>query len=58
MLEQNAYEFELNTYFLHDKYVDLDIWRDRFHISTHPDAKIYTNDISKIIFRELDNNVI
>ena len=58
MLEQNAYEFELNTYFLHDKYIDLDIWRDRFHISTHPDAKIYTNDISKIIFRELDNNVI
>ena len=58
MLEQNAYEFELNTYFLHDKYVDLDIWRDRFHISTHPDAKIYTNDISKIIFRELGNNVI
>lgn len=58
MLDQNAREFELKTYFFHDKYVDLDIWRDRFHISTHPDAKIYTNDISKIIFKELDDNVI
>ena len=58
MLNQNAHDFEIPVYFFHDSYIDLDIWRDSFHISIHPDAKIYTNDISKIIFKELDNNAI
>jgi len=58
MLNQNAHDFEIPVYFFHDSYIDLDIWRDSFHISIHSDAKIYTNDISKIIFKELDNNAI
>ena len=58
MLDQTAHEFELPIYFFHEKYADLDIWRDTFHISNHPDAKIYTNDISKIIFKELNDNAI
>ena len=58
MLNQNAHDFEIPVYFFHDSYIDLDIWRDSFHISIHPDAKIYTNDISKIIFKELGKNAV
>ena len=58
MLNQNADEFKIPVYFLHDRYVNLDIWRDSFHISTHSNAEIYTNDISKIIFQELNDNAV
>ena len=58
MLNENANEFKMPVYFLHDKYANLDIWRDTFHISTLPDAGIYTNDISEIIFQELDDNAV
>ena len=57
-LIKKSTEFEIPIYFLHDKYMDMNIWRDFFHISIHPNAEIYTDDISRIIFEELRNNAV
>ena len=46
-------ENNINSYFLHEKYSKLDIWRDATHIAIHPDTKIYTDDITKIIIKEI-----
>lgn len=54
VLNVKSNEFDIPIYFLHDEYSNLDIWRENFHIAIHPDAEIYTNDISKIILKELE----
>ena len=53
MLSNKSNEFSIPVYFLHDKYVDLEIWRETLHIAIHPDAQIYTDDILKIILKEI-----
>jgi len=53
MLNNKSNEFAIPVYFLHEKYVDLEIWRDTKHIAIHPDAQIYTDDILKIILKEI-----
>ena len=53
MLNNKSNEFSIPVYFLHEKYVDLEIWRDIVHIAIHPDAQIYTDDILKIILKEI-----
>lgn len=58
VLNENAQKLNTTPYFLHDRYSELDIWRDTFHIAIHPNSDMYTNDIQKIIFQELDDNVI
>ena len=42
-----------DVYFLHDKYSEMNIWRESFHIAVHPDASIYTDDIHEIILKEI-----
>jgi len=53
MLNNKSNEFSIPVYFLHDKYADLEIWRETLHIAIHPDAQIYTDDILKIILKEI-----
>ena len=53
MLNNKSNEFSIPVYFLHEKYVDLEIWRDPSHVAIHPDAQIYTDDILKIILKEI-----
>lgn len=52
MLDNKSNEFDIPIYSLHEKYVDLEIWRETLHIAIHPDAQIYTDDILKIILKE------
>ena len=52
MLSNKSNEFSIPVYFLHDKYVDLEIWRETLHVAIHPDAQIYADDILKIILKE------
>ena len=54
MLKNKQEEFDINVYFLHDKYSNLEIWRDGLHIAIHPDAKIFSDDILEIILQEVD----
>ena len=53
MLNNKSNEFSIPVYFLHDKYADLEIWRETLHIAIHSDAQIYTDDILKIILKEI-----
>ena len=53
MLNNISNEFAIPVYFLHEKYVDLEIWRETVHIAIHPDAQIYADDILKIILKEI-----
>jgi len=52
MLDNKSNEFDIPIYSLHEKYVDLEIWRETLHVANHPDAQIYTDDILKIILKE------
>ncbi len=54
MLNNKSNEFTIPVYFLHDKYVDLEIWRETLHVAVHPNAQIYTDDILKIILKEIN----
>tara|TARA_B100000676_G_C17979469_1_gene788110 strand:+ start:379 stop:1239 length:861 start_codon:yes stop_codon:yes gene_type:complete len=42
-----------DVYFLHEKYSEMNIWRESFHIAVHPDASIYTDDVHQIILKEI-----
>ena len=53
MLNNKSNEFAIPAYFLHEKYVDLEIWRETTHVAIHPDAQIYADDILKIILKEI-----
>jgi len=53
MLNNKSNEFTIPVYFLHEKYVDLEIWRETLHVAIHPDAQIYADDILKIILKEI-----
>ena len=53
MLNNKSSEFAIPIYFLHEKYVDLEIWRETLHIAIHSDAQIYADDILKIILKEI-----
>ena len=52
MLDNKSNEFDIPIYSLHEKYVDLEIWRETLHVAIHPDAQIYTDHILKIILKE------
>ena len=53
MLNNKSNEFDIPVYSLHEKYVDLEIWRETLHVAIHPDAQIYADDILKIILKEI-----
>ena len=54
MLKNNSNEFNFNTYFLHDKYADLNIWREFLHIAIQPEGKIFSDDVLQIILKEIE----
>lgn len=54
MLQDLSKELNVDTYFLHEKYADLNIWRDSIHVAVDPSAKIYSEDIAKIILDQLE----
>jgi hypothetical protein len=45
------------VYTLHEKYSDMNIWRDSTHIAINNNSKIYTTDMSKIILDEVHNQL-
>jgi len=53
MLNNKSNEFDIPVYFLHEKYVDLEIWRETLHVAIHPDVQVYSDDILKIILKEI-----
>ena len=58
MLERFSDEYEIPVYFLHDDYFEMEIWRDNVHIAVHKDAQIFTQDVLKIIIKEITANAV
>lgn len=56
--EEFSKKKDIGLYFLHEKYSELDIWRDPSHIAVHPDAEIYTDDMIQIILKEISKDAI
>ncbi|NDF27732.1 MAG: hypothetical protein EB153_09340, partial [Nitrosopumilaceae archaeon] len=46
-------ENDVDVYFLHDKYKDMNIWRDPHHIAVNTKSIIYSDDIGDILAKEL-----
>ena len=57
MLEKYS-ENDIPTYFLHDKYVEMEIWRDGIHIAINKDTQIYSKDILEILLKEIDIHAV
>jgi len=53
-LESVSSEYDIKIIDLHDKYSNLDIWRDLVHIGHTKDTIVYYEDISKGILNNLD----
>ena len=50
MLKNKQKQFDVNLFFLHDKYSNLNIWKDTLHMANNPKTIIFTEDIlEKII---------
>ena len=52
-IEKFSSDNSLKLYDLHDKYVNLNIWADAQHVAENPKVVIYSNDLAKIILKEL-----
>ncbi len=48
-LEKIANENDVSLYFLHEKYSDMPVWADLWHLSYSKNIKIYTDDITQFI---------
>lgn len=51
-------KFDLKIYDLSDNYNELNIWQDHNHVALHPDSTIFSEDIYKIILKELRENAV
>jgi hypothetical protein len=47
-------KYDVPVYFLHDRYMNMEIWRDSQHVAINNDTKIYTEDILKILLTEME----
>ena len=54
-LEKFSNGNDLPLYDLHDKYVNLNIWADVQHVAQNPQVVVYSDDIAKIILKELQS---
>ncbi|HEU5221199.1 MAG TPA: pentapeptide repeat-containing protein [Candidatus Nitrosotalea sp.] len=54
-MEKFSNENELPLYDLHNKYVNLNIWADVQHVAQNPQVVVYSDDVAKIIFKELQS---
>ena len=58
MLHEFSKKNNIPVYFLHEKYSEMEIWRDTIHVAINKDVQIYTNDILEILLKEINNFVI
>ena len=52
-LEKIANENNATLYLLHEKYSDMPVWLDPFHLGYNKNTKIYTDDIAQFISDEI-----
>jgi len=54
VLENVALESNLKIHQFYDRYGDLKVWRDPTHIAINPNATVFSEDIAKIIVKDLE----
>ena len=54
MLKNKQKQFDVNLFFLHDKYSNLNIWKDTLHMANNPKTIIFTEDILEKIIEVID----
>jgi len=54
MIKKISSEFNVPVYNFTDRYSNYDIWADTRHISYNPQAKIFSEDMAKIIIDEIE----
>ena len=54
MLKNKQKQFNVDLFFLHYKYSNLNIWKDRLHIANNPNTLIFTEDILEKIIEVTD----
>ena len=52
-LKNYSEKYDIPIYFLHDEYMDLEIWRDSQHVAINNNTQIYTKDILEILLKEM-----
>ncbi len=52
--EEISEDYNLKTYFLHEKYSDKKIWSDPIHVTLGPEGMIYTKEMLEIIKNDVD----
>lgn len=54
LMKDIADQNDVDVYFLHDKYQNMNIWRDPHHIAVNSGSIIYSDDIASILVKELE----
>jgi len=49
IIDELEKSYDVQIFYLHDKYANLEIWRDNEHIAENKNTIIYSNDIANII---------
>ena len=52
-LKKYSEKYDISIYFLHDEYMNLEIWRDSQHVAINNNTQIYTKDILEILLKEM-----
>ena len=53
LMKEISDQNNVDVYFLHEKYEDMNIWRDPHHIAVNTKSLIYSDDIGDILVEEL-----
>ena len=54
-MEQVTTQNNVPLYYIYDKYVDLEIWGDIYHVAYNNNTLIYSNDVAEIIKNEINS---
>lgn len=55
ILENISKQYDVDVYFIHRNYENLEIWRDPYHVAVNNKVVVYNDDLTKIIMREIEN---
>lgn len=54
LMKDMADQNDVDVYFLHDKYQNMNIWRDPHHIAVNSGSIIYSDDIANMLVKEIE----
>ena len=52
-IKKYSEKYDISIYFLHDEYMNSEIWRDSQHVAINNNTQIYTKDILEILLKEM-----